>query len=363
MTANFGDALRRLIMPAAAAVSLAAVGATVTNADLVPLPGNVHQFARPQFDAGEAPATLRPKGLDIVFAKTPEQERALQQLLAAQQDPKSPQYHEWLTPAQYGVRFGASDETLAAVTNWLKSNGLSVGQVPPARGHLPFSGSKAQVEAALHTRIHLFTQAGEQHYANVSAPLIPASLTSAISGIRGLNDFHPRPGVHPRKPMPRGSIPLLGHSSARSVAAPDTYYQRIGSVPGICGPDRFRDHVQPATRVSAGNHGSRRHDRHRGAERSRFERPQDVLERLRRLGTELRPTGSAVHVDARAGRLRSRRNQRWERGRGVPRHGDSRRARAGRAADPRAGRRCDECRAVRDRPESCGHSQYFLRRM
>ena len=179
MTANFGDALRRLIMPAAAAVSLAAVGATVTNADLVPLPGNVHQFARPQFDAGEAPATLRPKGLDIVFAKTPEQERALQQLLAAQQDPKSPQYHEWLTPAQYGGRFGASDETLAAVTNWLKSNGLSVGQVPPARGHLPFSGSKAQVEAALHTRIHLFTQAGEQHYANVS-PLIPASLTSAI---------------------------------------------------------------------------------------------------------------------------------------------------------------------------------------
>ncbi|MGA2399753.1 MAG: protease pro-enzyme activation domain-containing protein [Steroidobacteraceae bacterium] len=248
MIANFGDALRRLTMLAAAAVSLAAVGATVTNADLVPLPGNVHQLARPQFDAGEAPATLRPKGLDIVFAKTPEQERALQQLLAAQQDPKSPQYHQWLTPAQYGVRFGASDETLAAVTNWLKSNGLSVGQVPAGRGHLPFFGSKAQVEAALHTPIHLFAVAGEQHYANVSAPLVPASLTSAITGIRGLNDFHPRPGAHPRKAVPRGSIPMVGRSSARFFAAPDTSYSGSNQYPGYVGPTDFAImyNLQPA---------------------------------------------------------------------------------------------------------------------
>src|SRR5580698_10322064 len=160
MSANYGDVSRRLIMLAAAAVSLAATGATLTNADLVPLSGNVHAFARAQFDAGEAPSTLRPKGLDIVFAKTPEQERALQQLLAAQQDPKSPQYHKWLTPAQYGARFGASDATLAAVTNWLKSNGLTAGRLPPGRGHLPFFGGKVQIEGAFHTRIHLFAAAG-----------------------------------------------------------------------------------------------------------------------------------------------------------------------------------------------------------
>ena len=71
MSAKFGDASRRLIMLATAAVAPAAVGAPVTNADLVPLSGNVHALARPQFDAGEAPSTLRPKGLDIVFAKTP----------------------------------------------------------------------------------------------------------------------------------------------------------------------------------------------------------------------------------------------------------------------------------------------------
>jgi subtilase family serine protease len=224
-------------MLAAAALSLTAAGAPVTNTDLVPLSGNVHQFARAQFDAGEAPSTLRPSGLDIVFTKTPEQEHALQQLLAAQQDPKSAQYHKWLTPAQYGQRFGASDATLAAVTNWLKSNGLSVGQLPPGRGHLPFFGSKAQVEGALHTHIHLFAAAGEQHYANVSAPLIPASLTSAIAAIRGLNDFHPRPGVHPSKAGPRGTLPLVGHSSA--LAAPATYYSGTDQYPGYVGPTDF----------------------------------------------------------------------------------------------------------------------------
>jgi subtilase family serine protease len=246
MSANFGDRSRHLIMLTAAALSLTAAGAPVTNSDLVPLSGNVHRFARAQFDAGEAPSTLRPSGLDIVFAKTPGQERALQQLLAAQQDPKSAQYHKWLTPAQYGQRFGASDATLAAVTNWLESNGLSVGQLPAGRGHLPFFGSKAQVEGALHTHIHLYAATGEQHYANVSAPLIPASLTSAITAIRGLNDFHPRPGVHPSKAGPRGMLPLVGHPSA--LAAPATYYSGTDQYPGYVGPTDFAImyNLQPA---------------------------------------------------------------------------------------------------------------------
>ncbi len=239
MSANFRDTTHRLIMLTTAVLSLTAAGATVPNTDLVPLSGNVHQFARAQFDAGEAPSTLRPKGLDIVFTKTPEQQQALQQLLAAQQDPKSPQFHKWLTPAQYGQRFGASEATLTAVTNWLKSNGLSVGQLPPGRGHLPFFGSKAQIESALHTRIHLFAVAGEHHYANVSAPLIPASLATAITAIRGLNDFHPRPGVHPLKAGPRGTLPGVGPSSARSFDTPATYYSGSNQWPGYVGPTDF----------------------------------------------------------------------------------------------------------------------------
>ena len=48
--------------------------------------------------------------------------------------------------------------------------------------------------------------------------------------------------------MPRGSIPLLGHSSARSVAAPDTYYGGSDQYPGYVGPTDFAImyNLQPA---------------------------------------------------------------------------------------------------------------------
>ena len=39
------------------------------------------------------------------------QQDALNQLLEAQHDPDSPYYHQWLTPEQYGERFGISEAT------------------------------------------------------------------------------------------------------------------------------------------------------------------------------------------------------------------------------------------------------------
>lgn len=214
------------------------LGAAGTVADLAPLRGNVHRLAIPRFDAGEAPATLQLKGLDIVFAKTAAQERALEEFLASQQDPKSPQYHQWLTPAQYGRRFGASDATLAQVTNWLKSNGLQVGAIPPGRGHLPFFGSKTAVEAALHTQVHLFNLPDSRHYANVSDPLLPAELKPFVAAIRGLNDFHPRPGVRPSEAAPRGALPTV-HGAGPTAVVPDTFYSGTGQYPGYVGPTDF----------------------------------------------------------------------------------------------------------------------------
>jgi pro-kumamolisin-like protein/fibronectin type III domain protein len=227
------------LLPIVAAVSPGGILSASSATDLSPLAGNVHRLAMARFDMGEAPTSLRLKGLDIVFAKTPGQERALQALLSAQQDPKSLQYHKWLAPTEYGERFGASEATLAAVTNWLKSNGLVVGQVPMGRGHLPFSGTKRQVEGALRTSIHLFDVHGDQHYANVADPLIPAAFTPVIAAIRGLNDFHPRTNVRPSRPAPRGVISLVGHGYGSSLPAPDTHYLGTASYPGYVGPTDF----------------------------------------------------------------------------------------------------------------------------
>jgi subtilase family serine protease len=50
----------------------------------------------------------------------------LDRLLVSQQNPKSPNYHKWLTPAQFRSRFGADANAIARVSQALQSYGLTV---------------------------------------------------------------------------------------------------------------------------------------------------------------------------------------------------------------------------------------------
>jgi subtilase family serine protease len=166
---------------------------------LVALPGHVHGLAQPRFDMGEAPSSLHLGALELDLARTPAQTQALEQLLAAQQDPKSPQYHQWLTPAAYGARFGASEAAVAALSRWLQGNGLRVEAPPASRSRLRFHGTKTQVETAFHTYIHEFAVDGVNHFANVSPPEVPATLATLITAVHGLHDFYPTTGIRSRR--------------------------------------------------------------------------------------------------------------------------------------------------------------------
>jgi fibronectin type 3 domain-containing protein len=212
---------------------------------LARLPGHVHHLARSGVDAGEAPDATPMRGLDLVLARTPAQQKALDQLLADQQDPKSAQYHRWLTPAEFGRRFGASDAAIHALSAWLKSYGLEAGAVPASRSHLPFSGSKEQVEAAFHTQIRLIDVQGERHYANVSDPLVPAAVQPLIRAVRGLNDFNPKPGVRPSRAAPQAVPDAASGATARAAGSgralphPNAYYSGPNQYPGYVGPSDF----------------------------------------------------------------------------------------------------------------------------
>lgn len=76
----------------------------------------------------------------------------LQDLLAAQHDPASPQYHHWLTPAQFAARFAPDSATMDRVTAGLRARGLSV-QTHVRSLHV--SGPVALVESALGTHLQL----------------------------------------------------------------------------------------------------------------------------------------------------------------------------------------------------------------
>ena len=167
----------------------------IDESKLVVLRGNTHPFARPEFDRGPAPANLPMERMILVLKSSPEHGTQLDQLLAEQQDRSSANYHKWLTPEEFGARFGASDADIQQVTAWLQSHGFQIDKVAKGHNVLEFSGNAAQVQAAFHTAMHRYDMNGKQHWANANDPAIPVALTPAVAGIASLNNF-PRAAAH-----------------------------------------------------------------------------------------------------------------------------------------------------------------------
>src|SRR5579875_1467882 len=161
----------------------------ISGSSLQRLVGNTHPLARAEFDQGVAPSDLPMNRMILVLNRSAEQEAALEKLLADQQDPSSPQYHQWLTPQQFGQQFGAADEDIQTITTWLQDQGFQVNRIANGKNLIEFSGTAGQVAAAFHTEIHQYVVNGQSHWANSSDPAIPSALAAAVKGIATLHNF------------------------------------------------------------------------------------------------------------------------------------------------------------------------------
>ena len=159
---------------------------------LTRLPGHVSRAARPEFDRGRAPDSLPQEHILMMLRRSGPKEQELQQFIGRQYDPHSPDFHRWLTPQQFGERFGPSTQDIGKVTQWLRQYGFRLNNVPAGGLFVDFSGTAGQVAQAFHTEIHHYRVNGQDHYANASDPYIPSALAPSVSGFRALNDFHPR---------------------------------------------------------------------------------------------------------------------------------------------------------------------------
>jgi hypothetical protein len=168
----------------------------IDETNLVTLHGNTHPLARAQYDQGAAPDNLPAARIQLLLQRSPEQETALRQLLDEQKSASSPNFHQWLTPAQFGQQFGPSDADIATVTAWLQSHGFTVNRVSAGRTVIEVSGNAGQVREAFHTEIHKYVVNGESHWANNSDPQIPEALQPVVAGFVSLNNFPKRPQYH-----------------------------------------------------------------------------------------------------------------------------------------------------------------------
>jgi hypothetical protein len=161
----------------------------VDNKQLLELKGNVHPLARAEFDQGAVSDAQPMNRMLLLLQRSEGQEAALRQFIDDQQSKSSPNYHKWLTPEEFGARFGIADEDLQLVLQWLSSQGFTNISVGPGRSVIEFSGTVAQVRSAFHTDIHHFRVGKEDHQANTADPKIPAALGPVVKGIVSLHNF------------------------------------------------------------------------------------------------------------------------------------------------------------------------------
>jgi subtilase family serine protease len=164
---------------------------SVNNTRFHTLAGNTRPEANGQNDLGAVSSDLVLDHMELQLQRSAAQETALQQYIDQLHNPKSPQFHKWLTAEQFGEMFGSTQQDVNTITSWLQSQGFTVNSVSPGRMTVDFSGNAGQVLQAFHTSIHNLNVNGKRHIANMSDPQIPAALAPAVSGIVSLHDFSP----------------------------------------------------------------------------------------------------------------------------------------------------------------------------
>jgi len=166
----------------------------VNAGDVVKVAGTVHPATRSATDLGEVSPGMQMGSLSLNIGLSATQQTEMDALLAAQQNPRSPQYHQWLTQQQYGTRFGLTDADLGKLSGWLREQGFVVKSVSPSRNLITFSGAVTQVESAFRTQIHQYKVAdGTTHISNATEISIPRAFSGVVINVRGLNSFRPKP--------------------------------------------------------------------------------------------------------------------------------------------------------------------------
>jgi subtilase family serine protease len=159
------------------------------------LRGTVHPLAQARYDQGAVPDSFPAARILLLLNRPPEREAALQEFLRDVQRPGSPAYHQWLTPQEFGDRFGAADSDVQAASAWLTAHGFRVARVAQSKQFMEFSGTAGQLRSAFQTQVHSYLVNGQTHYANAGEISIPSALAALVRGVSPLNNFLAEPYV------------------------------------------------------------------------------------------------------------------------------------------------------------------------
>jgi hypothetical protein len=149
------------------------------------VPGAIHSAT----DLGRLDPNTPAEHMLMVLKSSEEQKHELRRILDEQQDKNTANYHQWITPEEFGDHFGVHDADIAKVSAWLKSKGFTVEDVAKSKRVLQFSGTTGQLEKAFQTEIHTYRVGSEMHASVARDITVPAALSPVIAGVPMSNFF------------------------------------------------------------------------------------------------------------------------------------------------------------------------------
>src|SRR5208283_2731808 len=160
-------------------------------------------------------------------------QEGLTNLLQRIYDPTSPDYHHYLSPAQFAEAFGPTEEDYRAVTAFATANGLKVTATHPNRALLDVAGAVSNIEKAFHVTMRTYSHPREKRV--FYAPDVEPSLDLAtpVLHISGLDNYRlPHPMIVRRTPpaSSAGAVPASGSGPAGAYMGQDF---RAAYVPGL----------------------------------------------------------------------------------------------------------------------------------
>jgi subtilase family serine protease len=127
--------------------------------------------------------------LTIVVGLNRHNEAEFADLLDRLYDADSPDYHRWITPADFLSKFSPSQADVDAVRQHLESHGLALKLVSDNRVMVQATGTVAQIEEAFAININVYKLGSETHFSNDRNPSVPSSLKDVVESVTGLTSL------------------------------------------------------------------------------------------------------------------------------------------------------------------------------
>ena len=164
-----------LVALALPATSANALSPRITVADAAPIPAADHLVD-----------TVTTASFDVVLdVRNPS---GLSAFITSLSDPASANYHHYLTPTEFAVRYGASSATLASVSHYLRGYGLRVDSVATSDLLMHVSGTTTDIARAFDAPVDTVRLADGSLVAQFTAhATLPAALASHVDTVVGLS--------------------------------------------------------------------------------------------------------------------------------------------------------------------------------